>query len=69
MLHAKAFSAGLITLNEDMAVWLSPTLYAKDNEFLTVSMEAYEGQWISLPQKFAPDPDFLAFHREDIFQR
>ncbi len=52
-----------------MAVWLSPTLYAKDNEFLTVSMEAYEGQRISLPQKFAPDPDFLAFHREDVFQR
>ena len=69
VLHAQAFSAGLITLNEDMTVWLSPTLYAKDNEFLTVSMEAYEGQRISLPQKFAPDPDFLAFHREDIFQR
>ena len=69
VLHAQAFSAGLITLNEDMTVWLSPTLYAKDNEFLTVSMEAYEGQRISLPQKFAPDPDFLAFHREDVFQR
>ena len=69
VLHAQAFSAGLITLNEDMTVWLSPTLYAKDNEFLTVSMEAYEGQRISLPQKFAPDPDFLAFHRKDIFQR
>ena len=69
VLHAKAFSDGLITLNKDMTVWLSPTLSSRDNDFLSASMEAYEGQRISLPQKFAPDPDFLAFHREDIFQR
>ena len=69
VLHAKAFSDGLITLNKDMTVWLSPKLSGKDNDFLAASMEAYEGQRISLPQKFAPDPDFLAFHREDIFQR
>ena len=69
VLHAKAFSDGLITLNEDMTVWLSPTLSGRDNDFLAASMEAYEGQRISLPQKFAPDPDFLAFHREDIFKR
>ena len=68
-LHDKAFDAGLITLNTDLTVRLSPRLAVRENEFLAMSMEAYEGQPITRPTKFGPDPQLLAFHREHIFQQ
>ncbi len=68
-LHDKAFDAGLITLNPDLTVRLSPRLAVRENAFLAISMEAYAGQPIARPQKFGPDPYLLAFHREHIFQQ
>ncbi len=68
-LHDKAFDAGLITLDTDLTIRLSPRLAVSENEFLAMSMEAYEGRPISRPEKFGPDPELLAFHRERIFQQ
>ena len=69
VLHDKAFDAGLITINEDMTVRISPKHTRRDNDFMTTSVEAYEGRQICLPQKFGPDPEFLAYHRAHIFRQ
>ena len=68
-LHDKAFDSGLITINEDMTVQISKTHPVKNDPFFSESIEAYVGKPISLPEKFSPDKNFLAYHREYIFQK
>lgn len=67
-LHDRAFDTGLITINDDMTVRVSREHPASAGEFFTDAIGHYEGRPISLPEKFAPDRDLLAHHREHIFQ-
>lgn len=64
-LHDRAFDAGLLTINDDMTVRVSPA-YTED-EFFSDAVTSYHGSTIRLPEKFSPDPNFLANHRENIF--
>ena len=69
-LHDAAFDAGLITLDDKLNVVLSKRLR---NFFPQPALEQnfvpFEGQAIRLPEKLAePDPAFLCFHRENVFQ-
>ena len=66
-LHDEAFDRGLITLDADFHVLLSPLIEASTDEFVEVAFHAYSGQPISLPDRFRPDPELLAYHREHIF--
>ena len=68
-LHDKAFDSGLITINDDMTVQISKTYPVKNDPFFSESIEAYVGKPIRLPEKFSPDKNFLAYHREYIFQK
>ena len=67
-LHDKAFDAGLITVREDMTLQVSRKYPAKSDIFFAASIESYDGCPISRPEKFGPDPDFLAYHRRYVFQ-
>lgn len=70
-LHDAAFDAGLITLDQKLNVILSKNL----RRFLPqLSLEqnfvSFEGQSIRLPEKLAePDPEFIRYHRENVFVR
>ena len=66
-LHDKAFDSGLLTINDDMTVRVSQIYADADDRYFQDSIRRYEGQRISLPEKFAPDPAFLSYHRERIF--
>ncbi len=69
-LHDAAFDQGLVTLDDQNCLVLSPKL--KDylpNETLNDNFVAFEGHPISLPEKFLPKPEFFRQHREDIFRR
>lgn len=68
MLHDKAFDVGIITINEDMTVRVSKRGLVKNDTFYTTALMRYDGKAISLPEKFQPHADFLAFHREHIFE-
>ena len=70
-LHDAAFDAGLISLDENLNVILSKRLRSHfPHPALEQNFVAYEGRPISLPEKLAePDGAFLAFHREEIFQK
>ena len=68
-LHDKAFDNGILTLNDDMTVRISPKHSGSDDRYFSESIERYEGLPIRLPQKFAPDQDLLSYHRTHIFQR
>lgn len=65
-LHDRAFDTGLLTINDDMTVRVSPA--HPDDEFFSTAVAVYDRKPIDLPEKFAPDREFLAYHRENIFQ-
>ena len=67
-LHDKAFDAGIITINEDMQVQVSPAYSGNKDTFYSATIEAFDGKPIRLPEKFSPDAEFLAYHREQVFQ-
>ncbi len=68
VLHHKAFDAGVITVSDDMTVLVSQSYANRGDEFFNRSIGRYAGAPITLPEKFAPNEDFLAFHREHVFQ-
>ena len=65
-LHDKAFDRGLITFTEDLRLQISPALQA-DSEFANHAFQTREGHQLAIPDKFAPDPDALAYHRDTVF--
>ena len=65
-LHDRAFDRGIITINDDFTVRVSKAYPADD--FFSFSISAYDGIPIRQPEKFIPDQQFLAYHREHIFQ-
>ena len=64
-LHDKAFDAGFLTIDESFKVRVSGAY--REDAFFSNTILGYHGKPISLPEKFSPDPDFLAYHREHIF--
>lgn len=68
-LHDKAFDIGIITVSEDMNILVSEREREIKDDFFDSSIRSFEGKKIALPQKFSPDPAFLKFHRENIFEQ
>ena len=70
VLHDHAFDKGMITISNDYELIVSPLALSAfaDDVFFSSSVIAYQGQPIRLPEKFMPDREFLAYHREYVFQ-
>ncbi len=66
-LHDKAFDIGIICVASDFTVRVSRKFERSTNPFFRAAVLAYEGKPINLPEKFSPNPAFLAYHREHIF--
>lgn len=69
-LHSPAFAGGLITLDEQCRLVLSPLLKKQfSKEALKTNFEPYEGQKIRLPNVLAePSQESLAYHRDVVFR-
>jgi len=68
VLHDKSFDSGLITVTEDYYTLLSPVLKRLSlAPAIQRGFMPYEGKLIHLPDRFHPDKQFLAYHREYIF--
>ena len=66
-LHDRAFDRGLITLADDYSILVSSQVKRTANGGVRKMLLDYAGQKIRLPARFTPRPDFLAWHRENIF--
>ena len=68
-LHDAAFDGGLITIDEKLNVILSKRLKSFfPQTMLEQNFAPFENVQIRLPDKLAePDPDFLHYHRREIF--
>ena len=67
-LHDKAFDAGLLTISKEMNVQVSGDHVHGTDRYFSESIGRYDGQRINLPEKFAPHPDFLEYHRRRVFK-
>ena len=66
--HDVAFDQGLITFDENYKLVLSSYLQEfLPEETLEQNFVAYAGNKLRLPEKFQPEPEFLRFHREEVF--
>lgn len=64
----RAFDKGLITFSEDYRLVISPLLSSqRDNEHIHETFYKRKDERLALPEKFTPNQDFLAWHREKIF--
>ena len=68
ILHERAFDAGLFTVTDRLTIQVSQSLRVEHDPFFMDSIAKFHGQPIRRPQKFAPDRDCLAYHREHIFR-
>lgn len=63
-----AFDKGLITLDEEYRLVLSPYLREfLPNKTLSRNFLDYEGNQIVMPEKFPPDAEFMQIHRDEVF--
>lgn len=62
----RAFDRGLITINQDYLVRISPTVNENDSAF---SLAQFNGKRIALPEKpsWYPSPQALNWHNKDVF--
>lgn len=68
-LHDRAFDRGLMCVDENLRLRISPRAISKtDSEVFRTAFTALQGQLISLPERFHPHPDSLKYHRSMIFQ-
>jgi putative restriction endonuclease len=67
-LHDRAFDCGLLTVTRNLEVKVSPKAKRKSSDVGTRELLLrYEGTAISLPRRFAPEPEFLRYHNEQVF--
>ncbi len=64
----RAFDRGLITINDDYVVRISPTI--SENENSPFSLKQFEGKQIMLPKKQShfPSIESLSWHRKELFK-
>lgn len=68
-LHDRAFDRGLFTLDDSLHVLLSAKAQTQtENPMRLVALYEMAGRPITLPKRFLPDVEALAYHRENIFQ-
>ncbi len=66
-IHDKAFDSGLIALSDDFRGLVSTELQRSENAFIKSVMFPLDGRSIELPERFVPDPSFVARHRAEEF--
>jgi predicted restriction endonuclease len=70
-LHDAAFDCGLIAFDDELRLILSKRIKAElPQKIVSDSFGAYSGMRLQLPEDAAlPQPEFLAIHRDGIFER
>jgi predicted restriction endonuclease len=66
-IHDRAFDKGLITLTDDLKIVVSTELKRNTEAFVVEVLLPLDGKTIELPERFAPQPEFIAWHRNELF--
>lgn len=68
-LHDRAFDAHLLTVDAGLRVVVSERLLRLEDPLAATAFSQMHGKSIALPERFHPDPAFLAHHRERFLQK
>ena len=66
-IHDRAFDKGLITLTDDFKIVVSKELKRKIEPFVIEVLLPLDGRTIEPPERFAPQPEFISWHRNQLF--
>ncbi len=66
-IHDRAFDKGLITLTNDFKIVVSKELKRKKELFVMEVLLPLDGRTIEPPERFAPQVEFIAWHRKKLF--
>lgn len=66
-IHDRAFDKGLISLTDDFTILISDDLKRRDDMFVKEVLLPLNGQKIEPPERFAPQPEFVTWHRNSVF--
>jgi len=67
-IHDKAFDTGLISITPEYKILLSEKILSKKSDFSIQSFFIkYANEKITLPDRYSPDKEFLAWHNKNIF--
>ena len=66
-IHDRAFDKGLITLTDDLEIVISEELRKKNEPFVKEVFLPLCGRKIELSERFAPQAEFIAWHRNELF--
>jgi len=66
-IHDRAFDKGLICLADDLTIIIADDLKRHRDVFVKEVLVSLHGQKIEPPERFAPQPEFVAWHRNSIF--
>ena len=68
-LHDRAFDRGLIAINDDYTVAVSSFVSQSSNDAVRSILLWYQSREIETPSRFLPNPEFLQWHRSNIFEQ
>lgn len=69
-LHDRAFDQGLVTVTPDFRISVSKELVGQhDNSVMRSAILDLDERFITLPERFAPDKEFLQWHLDNRFRR
>jgi predicted restriction endonuclease len=66
-IHDRAFDKGLITLTDDFKIVVCEELKRKNESFVIEVLLPLNGRTIEPPERFAPQAEFIAWHRNELF--
>lgn len=68
-IHDRAFDRGLLAVSEELQIITAPEVISSKQQFVRVALAEFHGRSLRMPKRFAPRQEFLAWHREAIFER
>lgn len=66
-IHDRAFDKGLLSLTDDYRIIVSEELKRKEDPFVREVLLPLNGRTIEPPERFAPQSEFIAWHRNEYF--
>ena len=68
-IHDRAFDKGLITVSEELRLIAAPRVISSKQIFVRTVLADFHDRPLRMPKRFAPRPEFLDWHRLNIFDR
>jgi predicted restriction endonuclease len=66
-IHDRAFDKGLISLTDEFKIIVSDELKQRNESFVIDVLLPLDGRTIEPPQRFTPQIEFIAWHRNELF--